>query len=77
MLVMLAVVVEALAFLVNFFIDKDNLYDHRQMVMDALNQEDLSDYAADRADPVLGWNQSGPKVSSTKKLCRCGGRVLI
>lgn len=70
MLVMLAVVVEALAFLVNFVIDQGELYDHRQMVMDALNQEDLSDFAANWADPVLGWNQSGPKVLSTKN---CAG----
>jgi len=67
---LVVVAAEVFSFLVYFVIDKGVLYDHREAVMHVLNREDLSEFAANRADPVLGWNQSGPEVYSTNN---CAG----
>jgi len=66
MIGLIAVAVEALSFLANFVLDPEVLYDHRQLTMSKVNQEDLSDFLANRADLELGWNQFGPKVLVSK-----------
>lgn len=63
---LIAVVVEALVLLVNFSKYPDDLYDNRQEIIDKLNQNDLSNFTANRGDPVIGWNLYGPKVLAMK-----------
>ena len=56
-------VLEAFAFVLQFVIDRDDLFDHRKTVLARLNSDDLAFFLQKGGDPVLGWKNYGPLVS--------------
>ena len=62
---------EAFGYVTPFFFD--DIYDHREGVLERIDGNKLAELKEDRIDPLLGWKYYGPKVVSD---CNCQGTEI-
>lgn len=57
---------EGLVPLAYLLLDKKDIFDHRAMVLERLNETGMEAFKARSADPVLGWDHFGPRITQGK-----------
>jgi hypothetical protein len=62
MLAFTVAILELCALLVIQLVDRDDFFDHREFVLQRLDEAGLAEWAAHASDPVLGWRSFGPRV---------------
>jgi len=67
------VLLEGFAFVAVQLVDRDDFFDHREAVLQRLNEEDLAKYVQSGADGVLGWRSFGPR---TRVEANCQGEEI-
>jgi hypothetical protein len=64
---------ELFAFLTVRFLDPDDFFDSREMVLGRLNEADLAEFKLKGSDPVMGWRWHGPQ---TREAPNCLGEMI-
>ena len=62
MLAFMLLLLEAFAFVAVQLVDRDDLFDTREAVLDRLTEEGLTEFRERSGDPLIGWRNYGPVV---------------
>jgi hypothetical protein len=73
MAVFMLAIMEGFAFVAIQLVDQDDFFDHREGVLQRLNEDSMAKFMQNGADPVLGWRSFGPRTRSEHN---CQGRPV-
>lgn len=74
MLVFMLALLEGFSFVAVQIVDRDDLFDTRDQVLERLSEVDLANFRAKSGDPVTGWHSYGPSVREEDN---CVGESIV